>query len=165
MNEDLNDMAPTDNQKELFDQLNKAIQNNILDIDSDYDIDLPVLDCKCFDIDEFRKQKFNPDKSFSIFHLNIHSIDLHIEELRVALQLLDFRFDFICISESKIERDSPQTQTDICLEGYQDPISTPTESTKGGVLLYAKLGINVIPRDDISAIFTVRRRLSPFLSR
>ena len=153
IDKDLIDMAPSGNQKALFDQLNEAIQHNILDLDSDYDTDMPVLDCRYFSIDEFRHQKFNPDKSFSIFHLNIHSIDLHIEELRVALQLLDFRFDFICISESKIEKDQAQTQTDISLEGYQSPISTPTESTKGGVLLYAKLGINVIPRDDISNTF------------
>ena len=146
-------LAPTGNQKILFDQLNEAVQQNILDLNSDADNDIddmPILDCKYFSIDEFRHQKFNPKKSFSIFHLNIHSIDLHIEELRVALQLLDFQFDFICISESKIEKDQPVSKIDISIDGYQSPIGTPTESTKGGVLLYVKTGLNVVPREDIT---------------
>ena len=36
------------------------------------------------------------------------------------------------------------------MDGYQSPLGTPTESTKGGVLLYVKTGINVVPRDDIA---------------
>ena len=146
-------LAHTGNQKNLFDQLNEAVQQNILDLNSDADNDIddmPILDCKYFSIDEFRHQKFNPKKSFSIFHLNIHSIDLHIEELRVALQLLDFQFDFICINESKIEKDQPVSKIDISIDGYQSPIGTPTESTKGGVLLYVKTGLNVVPREDIT---------------
>ena len=139
--------------KIIFDQLNKAIQNSLTELnnsDDNGDTDAPSLDCQYYSTDDFRKQKFKPEKSFSIFHINIHSIDLHIEELRVALQLLDFKFDFICISESKINYDQPQSKFDISLDGYQDPLSTPTEATKGGVLLYAKIGLNIIPRSDIS---------------
>ena len=39
---------------------------------------------------------------------------------------------------------------DISLNGFQSPLSVPTEASKGGVLLYAKIGLNIIPRDDIS---------------
>ena len=152
-NEDTIDLAPKGNQKILFDQLNKAIQNSLTELnnsDDNGDTDAPSLDCQYYSTDDFSKQKFKPEKSFSIFHINIHSIDLHIEELRVALQLLDFKFDFICISESKINYDQPQSKFDISLDGYQAPLSTPTEATKGGVLLYAKIGLNIIPRSDIS---------------
>ena len=153
--DDVIDLAPTGNQKIMFDQHNKAIQRNLIELNNsneNSDNDAPSLDCQYYSTDEFRKQKFKPNKSFSIFHINIHSIDLHIEELRVALQLIDFKFDFICISESKITHEQPQPKFDISLDGYQAPLSTPTEATKGGVLLYAKKGLNIIPRSDISNI-------------
>ena len=59
-------------------------------------------------------------------HLNIHPI---------ILQLLNNKFDFICISESKLQK-GIDPNVDINLEGYQTPVGTPTEATKGGVLIY-----------------------------
>ena len=73
----------------------------------------------------------------------MHSIQYHIEEFRVALEMLDFSFDIICISESKIMKDFAPN-IDISIDGYQAPINTPTEATKGGVLIYVKKGINFL---------------------
>ena len=63
--------------------------------------------------------------------------------------MLDFCFDFICISESKL---SPGEipKIDITIEGYQPPVGTPTEAGKGGVLIYAKNSINFKPRPDLN---------------
>ena len=94
---------------------------------------------------------FNSDKSFSVLHMNIHSVQLHIEEFRIILKILDFQFDFICLSESKIQKGF-EPKTDINIDGYQPPFGVPTEATKGGVLLYAKIGINAIPRNDLDNI-------------
>ena len=44
--------------------------------------------CNYYNIEEFTKANFNSSKSFSILHLNIHSIKKHIEELRITLNLL-----------------------------------------------------------------------------
>ena len=63
------------------------------------------INCSYYSTDEFANLKLNPIKNFSIIHLNIHSIELHIEELRLTLELLNFHFDIICISESKIQKD------------------------------------------------------------
>ena len=41
-------------------------------------------------------------------------------------------------------------QIDLNIEGYQEPISIPTEANKGGVLLYVRTGINFKPRKDLS---------------
>ena len=49
--------------------------------------------------------------------------------------MLDFHFDILVISESKFQKNMSPT-IDISIDGYQQPISTPTEATKGGVLLY-----------------------------
>ena len=67
--------------------------------------------------------------------------------------MLDFKFDIICFSESKIIKGIPP-KTDISIDGYQEPLSTPTESTKGGVLIYVRDGIKAKPRPDL----TVYRR-------
>ena len=95
----------SDYHRHVFDQLNMEINNNAFDFQANNDdIDnniVPAIDCKYYSIDDFRAANFNPKKSFSILHFNIHSIELHIEEFRVILQLINFDFYIICISESK----------------------------------------------------------------
>ena len=145
-------LTPSANEQQLFNKINRAINNNALigndagDLDTD-DND-HTLDCKYYSIDEFHSSKFNSNKSFSVLHMNIHSVQLHIEELRIILKMLDFQFDFICLTESKI-RKGFDPKFDINIDGYQPPFGVPTEATKGGVLLYAKVGINAIPRSDL----------------
>ena len=51
--------------------------------------------------EEFQKAKFKTSTSFSIFHLNIYSVQLDIEELRILLEILNF--DIIAISETKLK--------------------------------------------------------------
>ena len=80
---------------------------------------------------------------------NTFIIELHIEELRITLDLLDFSFDIICISESKIQENA-EPKSSIDLAGYQPPLSTPTVAKKGGVLIYVKNGITFKPRPDLS---------------
>ena len=107
-----------------------------------------TVNCKYYSINDFGKEKFCSSRTFSILHYNIHSIERHIEEFRINLQMLDFDFDIICISESKII-DGTDPKCDISIPNYQTPISTPTEGTKGGVLIYVKLGIDFKPRNDL----------------
>ena len=84
-----------------------------------------------------------------ILHLNIHSLVFHIEELRIALKLIDIKFNLICITESKIKKNyQPKSKMDI--EYYQTPVGTPTEANKGGVLIYVKNGIDFKPREDLN---------------
>jgi len=141
-------------QQQLIDRLNTAINNNAFDLDSgDEDEEhndlFSAIDCKFYSIDEFTAVGFNTSKTFSILHYNIHSIECHIEEFQLALQMIDFKFDIICISESKIRKNiDPKVNIDIL--GFQPPVGTPTEATKGGVLIYVKKGINFKPRIDLN---------------
>ena len=77
----------------------------------------------------------------SMFHINIASLGLHKEEMVAALSLLDVKFDIIAISETKIIKKQDPIY-DITLPGYNEYF-TPTESSKGGVLIYVKDNINV----------------------
>ena len=81
-------------------------------------------------------------------NLNIDSIELHIEELRIILEMLEFQFDFLCISESKLQKDIAP-KTDIDIPGFQTPLSVPSEANKGGVLIYVKNEIVFKPRPDL----------------
>ena len=82
-------------------------------------------------------------------HLNIHSLYFHIDEFRIALKLHNLQFDFICITETKIIKNI-EPLVDITIDGYQYPVGTLTEATKGSVLIYVKEGIEFKPREDLN---------------
>ena len=69
----------------------------------------------------------------SMFHLNLASLALHKEELSTILSCLDFEFDVIAVTESKI-RSGIEPNYDLSLPGYSH-FQTPTESEKGGVII------------------------------
>ena len=79
---------------------------------------------------------------------NIASLGLHKDELEAALSLLDIEFDIIAITETKIIKNVDPI-FDVNLQGYQPPYQTPTESFKGGALIYVKEGIDVKRRTDL----------------
>ena len=83
------DFVPSAFQQNMFDQLNAAINNNAFDRDTDSDNAerevIPSIDCQYYSVDNFSAANFSPTKNFSILHYNIHSIQCHIEEFRVAL--------------------------------------------------------------------------------
>ena len=107
------------------------------------------IDCLYYSSDEFKGKKFKTHNYFSILHLNIHSLQRHVESLRTLLGILNFSFDIICLTETKIVEDYPPG-VDISLPGYQQPVGMPTKATKGGVLIYVKNGIHFVPREDLN---------------
>ena len=142
-----NDIQLSQSQKEMIKKINQAISTGLCNDDDDDDIN-PV-DCKYYTIDEHNNKKFNSIKHFSLLHLNIHSLEFHIEELRTALKLVNIKFDFICITETKINKNK-EPISDLNIEGYQDPVGMPTEAQKGGVCIYSKIGIDWKPRNDLN---------------
>ena len=70
--------------------------------------------------------------------------------MEIILSLLDFKFDFIGITESKIKKNIAPI-IDIQLEGYNH-FSTPTEGEKGGSLLYIADRFVSRPRNDLEKI-------------
>ena len=95
----------------------QASLKNKRSLDNDDDDAIQPIDCNYYSTNEFLEAKFDSNKSFSILHLNIHSIQRHIEEFRTTLLLLNFHFDFIAISESKL-REGVDPSVNIELEGY-----------------------------------------------
>ena len=140
--------TPSSSQKEMFDKLNNEIEDynsRVVNEETESDYNHP-LTCNYYGVDEFLNSKFNSSKNFSIMHLNIHSIQLHIDELRSLLTMLDHTFDIIAISESKLKHD-PIINIDI--SGYKPPTITKTEAEKGGTMIYVANEINFKPRKDL----------------
>ena len=71
-----------------------------------------------------------------MFHLNLASLALHKEELITSLSLLDFEFDMIAVSETKIKADNEPIY-DLSFDGYVHHL-TPSECNNGGVIIYIK---------------------------
>ena len=148
----------------IFKKINQSINDKTQDInENDYDLEDvdTIKNCKYYGTEDFINAKFNNKETFSIFHLNIHSIELHIDELRIILKTLNFPFDFICITESKIIKDT-DPKTDLSISDYQFPLNKGTESTKGGVMIYPKSGIEFKPRPDLN-IYKPKELESVFL--
>ena len=83
----------------------------------------------------------------SFFHLNISSLPFHYEEFSTILSENKLNFDVLGISESRL-RLNTATLSSIQLPGYNLE-STPTESTKGGTLLYIKSNFKYKRRNDL----------------
>ena len=66
----------------------------------DYVCDL--TNSKYYTPSEFLTAKFSKD-FFSMFHINIASLSLHLDDLKILLRLLDHPFDVIAVSETKIK--------------------------------------------------------------
>ena len=144
--------TPTDYQRHMYNKISTAmnaykINHSMMDESGEDENCPPAMECKYYSPEEFTTAKFISFKTFSILHYNIHSVQRHIDEFRVVLDMLNFKFDVICLSESLIK--TPQTPININIEGYQNPIGTPTDSAKGGVLIYVKSGIDFKCRNDL----------------
>ena len=115
--------------------------------EDDFDI-TPIIDCKYVDLNSFRV--FEDKNKFSLLHLNFASLSLHKEELENVLTMLNFKFDVIGITETKIKKDIVPDY-DVSIKGYQR-FFTPTESNKGGIILYIAEQHKCKPRKDLDAI-------------
>ena len=67
------------------------------------------INCKYYDIDSFLDSKFKSKNHFSIFHLNIASLSKHKSDLQTLLTVLNFKFDIITITETKIQTNTQPT--------------------------------------------------------
>ena len=103
--------------------------------------------CKYYDLDKFSKAKFKSEQNLSILHLNIASLQYHIDDLKILIQSLDFKFDILAISESKLKRFTIPN-ININIPNYQY-VHTPTEASKGGTLIYISDNLVYKPRKDL----------------
>ena len=105
------------------------------------------ISCDYYDVDDFNKIVVN-QSDLTVIHLNISSLALHIDKLKLFLSLIKTKFDIICISESRITKNNSLT-TNINIPGYNFE-HTPTESKAGGSLMYISDKISYKLRNDLN---------------
>ena len=89
--------------------------------------------------------------------MNIASLGLHKEELETALSLLDLEFDVIGITETKFLKGVAPI-IDPSLPGYVH-YDTPTESSKGGALMYVRDSLVCNRRTDLEGLMYKSKKL------
>ena len=131
-----------DNIIPLIHSLNKVSFN--VDFDDNAE-SLNSSNCNYYECKDFNTAMSSTHcHNISSFHLNISSISKHFDELSSLLSLLQCNFSFIGISETRLMKDR-EPVLDFSLPGYSN-VSTPTEYSAGGVLLYISNSFAFKPR-------------------
>ena len=107
-----------------------------------------LVNSKYYEVKKFNKIKIDNKSKFGLGHVNIASLNAHIDDLRTVLSRLNSDFDVIGISEHKIKKDTtPSNNIDI--PGYEEFEFEPTGTTHGGAGFYIKKGLNYNIRDEL----------------
>jgi len=140
--------------------LNTINENNLEKIINKDDIETNPINCKYADYKTFCHVKNN--KELSTLHMNISSLAKHKDEFETALNLLNYKFDIIGLTETKLIKNSTPN-FDISLTGYKC-YHTPTEASKGGSMLYIDDKFNSLPRHDLeSSLYKSKELESSFI--
>ena len=139
---DISSMNPS--QLKKFVEQCEKIENQLKSKDEDEfgnnDLSSTTVNSKYYNLKQLNSLK--PDKlsSFGLLHVNIASLDAHIDDLKTVLSRSKFNFD-IGVSDHKIKNDcSPSNNIE--KTEYNDFDFEPTGTTHGGTGFYIKKGIN-----------------------
>ena len=104
------------------------------------------ISCKYYTCDEF----YNIDnkKTFNIFHSNVNGYVSHIDNLQEFFVHSNTDFDVICISETSLQNEATIPQN-AKLSNYNNPFTTNTLTSKGGVAIFTKNNHEAFERDDL----------------
>ena len=92
------------------------VQLNSLNFDDDISAEntdnKSGVNCKYYDTRQFSDLNVSPN-NFSLFHMNIASLSLHFDELKILLNQLGHDFNIIGITETKFQTNIPPTNCDL----------------------------------------------------
>ena len=109
--------------------------------------------CEYYDISSF--QSLNLDhRSLSFLHLNISSCSKHFDNFHTFLHNLNYSFNVIGISETRIKSDG----LDFPLENLES-FHTPTEAEAGGTSLYISKCLKPFRRRDLDKVLYTSKTL------
>ena len=98
---------------------------------------------------DFRKLNLSSSSThFSFFHINLNSLDAHLDDLQTMLASLDFPFRVIGISGTR-ENYSTGFKMNNNLNGFT-LFSQPSRSAGSGGAIYAGKSLNAFKRTDLS---------------
>ena len=135
------EILPSFSIKTLLDKLPGNVTIQTGDFSSDY------INSKYYTPIEFQQKSFSKN-NFSVLHINIASLQAHMDEFKELIRLLDHPFDVIGISETKLQKNKDPI-VNLEIEGYYLE-HMPTETCFGGVALYIKKCYDQKLRSELS---------------
>ena len=100
------------------------------------------------DFDKLALHVSSSQSYFSLFHVNLNSLDAHLGDLQTILALMNSPFHILGISETR-ENYSSGFKTNNNLDGYVSH-SQPSRSATGGVAIYTRHTLNAFKRTGLS---------------
>ena len=115
---------------------------------NDIDDNIPNnVNCKYFTNEEVSSLP-KTKNSFNLFHANVNGVENHFEDLETVSVDSNLNFNAICISETS-QRESTMFCKNIDLKHYHTPISTGTNTAKGGTAIYVLKDHDSLERYDL----------------
>ena len=148
---DISSMTPAQLKKfvDECENLEKQIKSNDVDDFGNNDLSTSSVNSNYYNLKKFNLLKPDISSSFGFLHVNIASLNAHIDDLRTVLGRLKFNFDIIGITEHKIGKDSSPSNN-IEITGYYPFDFEPTSTTHGGAGFYIKNCHHYKPRKDLN---------------
>ena len=103
------------------------------------------IDCKYHSVEDFQKLKNN--KSFNLFHSNVNSLESKFGNLHQFLASTPSKFHVLAITETSQKADE-NFKSNVKIDGY-DLFKTPSNSDKGGTVLYLSNSFKPFERVDL----------------
>ena len=99
----------------------------------------------------YEYQSLNNNNSFNIFHSNLNGLEHKFDQLHHFVKSTNLNIDIIGISETS-QRENKNFDTNVSIDGYHQPITNGSKTSKGGVAIYARNDLNSWERDDLNIV-------------
>ena len=122
--------------------------------DNECEVNLSNLSgCEYYSCTKFHKliTKKNKQNNVNIFHNNFNGLESKFDQLHHFLSSTTSDIDIIAITETSQQANNINFKTNVKLEGYEI-YSTPTNTSKGGVVIYTKSKFDVLERLDLNIV-------------
>ena len=153
-NYDLQNILQADSLKILENLPSYEITSKASDIDSlkQFDIDentVTNINSRYYPAYEF--QSLHPVNSFNLFHTNLNGLENKFEQLHNFVNTTKMNIDIIGISETT-QSENNIFKTNVSIDGYHQPFTLGSKSSRGGVAIYARDNLNIWQRDDLNTV-------------
>ena len=134
----------TKREKQLIDEKDNMIDNFLLQPNFKY-----------YQNHDFHKliKGLKGNKTFSLLHTNIYSVQGNFENLQNLIKNLDHSFNVISVSEAWIPESKSEQFNPEILEGYQKYYGIKGNSLKSGCRFYVREDIKFKSQNDLNLIF------------
>ena len=144
-NYELQNMLKTDSLKSLDNLPSYEVISKASDFDTlnQFDIDentVTNINSRYYPAYEF--QSMQNGNMLNLFHTNINGLENKFEQLHNFVNTTKMNVDLIGISETS-QREGCNFSKNVTIDGYQQPFTTGSKTSRGGVAIYARENLNM----------------------